>query len=206
MKLVSRLCAALLAVLTLLCLASCKARKPSPAEPEKTEASGLTASQEARVRELAAAFRLFGDCDAAKGIAIAACERMVYCFYTSALEASDVEGYGRVSVDDANAMLSSIFRGLDFKGIMRTKYDPNADQELFALNDYYYVKRTDGTAFAYEIASVSDLKDEDGNTYGVRVGVDITENGETYGSMELDLVPDENAVYSVVKCATQFAY
>ena len=40
----------------------------------------------------------------------------------------------------------------------------------------------------------------------IRVGVDITENGETYGSMELDLVPDENAVYSVVKCATQFAY
>lgn len=196
----------ILAALMLLCACACRGRVPDPAKPDETDGMGLTQEQRARIERLASAFRLFGDCDAAKGIQLMSCERMIYCWYTGEIGESEVEGYGCVPAEDAFKTLSSIFSGLDFSGMIRTKYDPSEEQELFVIRDNYYVKCTDLSAFTYEITSAKELADADGKAYGTGVTVGVFENGTEMCSMELDLIPHEESVYSVVRCETHFNY
>ncbi|MCR5808643.1 MAG: hypothetical protein K6G56_03680 [Clostridiales bacterium] len=173
----------------------------SPTEETATEAPLV----DEKVIELAAAFRLFGGVDAQTGLDLGRLEHFVYCMYTSSLEECELEGYGRVSVETADAMINAVL-GVDPKGILRTEYDPTKEQELFCLNSYYYVRRTDGSGFRYEIKSDEEVKNDKGEVQGREVSVNVFEGDELESVLVMKLLPPEEGAlyYRVVGCEVRF--
>lgn len=199
-----RITALLTALLMLAALSGCKKEKHSDEGPEKGGETVLNEAETARVIKIAAAFRLFGECDIEKGLELRRVERMVFCMYTGALEPSDTEGYGIVSQDEADKMLAELFNGFDPKGLFRTRYKEGADQEFYLANGWYLVKLTDLSAYSYEVTSANELMDKDGERIGVTVTVLVSNGGKPDFLIRLELFDSETAVYSIRKCSFEY--
>lgn len=168
---------------------------PVPAD-EETE---LDPEQEERVKKLAAAFSLFGDCDVMTGVDMKRIESMVYCYYTFAgTEDPDVPGYCRVPKEEADSLVETVFRGVKLMDAIRVKYDPGREQDYYYSNGSYFVR-----AAAYSpdprIISVRELLDAKGAKTGLRAIV-LVSGGEGFSNeIRLDLIPEENGEFSLTR-------
>lgn len=201
---VKRSAAFVMAVITLLCICACKGRPSgdtgdptqSPAEAVSTE---LTEAQRERVLVLAAAFRRFGEYDLTEGLTLTRIEEMVNCMYCSMLGESEVEGYGRVTKDEADSMLKSVFGSDTIELGLRTKYDASKDQEFYFMNDYYYIRRIEED-HEYKIASTAPVTDDNGEVIGVRVLVEAFKDGKGDVTIALEVANNSAGELCVKRC------
>ena len=207
MSIAKRLAALAVAAVMLFCLAACKGGSPQ-GDKEGTEtalpsdnalAAELTAAQQERAKLLAAAFMRFGEYDITEGVTISRIEEMINCMYCTILDESEVEGFGRVTIEEADDMLRSVFGSDTLELVLRTKYDASEEQDYYSMNDYYYVRRI-AEVYDYEITSVSPIADEDGAVIGVKVMVDAKSNGIDNVTIALDLADNSEGELCVKRC------
>lgn len=161
-------------------------------------AEGLSKEEEARAIELARAFRIFGEYDSEKGFEIRQYEYLVFSMATWALEESEVRDYGRLSFEEADALVAGVI-GTSPSGVFRTKYDPTEIQVIYAVGDNYYVMLTDDSAYSYSVDSVRPLTDENGERTGCSVNVKVT-GGDSDFSVVFELACSESSIFTVKKC------
>ena len=194
MKLIKRILAAALAAVMLLILFGC-AQKDKPGD-----ALVLTEAQKQRICTLAGAFLKFGPCDMKNGMQVTGFERIIYCLYTNKLGESEAEGYGKVTVEETDEAVDSVFKGIKILDIFRTKYDVNKEQELYRVGDYYYV-RLSNEDVSCDIRSAEQLTDEKGRTTGVKASVAVSVNGVPTAVVTLEMPFEEKYEFSVTSCS-----
>ena len=173
-KIALALACAVLAGAVLFAFGGCKKKDEAPSGEG---GFALTDAQTERIKELAEAFYEFGPFDMDAGIDISKIERFIWCMYAHKLDESAFSGYGRVALDETDEMIDSVFKGIKIHDKIRTKYDITKDQELFLLNDYYYVKLPDTSAPEAKIVSAEPLTDDGGNIIGVIAKAEVTCGG-----------------------------
>lgn len=202
MKILKRLAALLLAALMLASVCACAKRgnegEPSP-EPTKAGYVEPDAAGEARIIELAAALERFGGIDPEFGVTVNDMEYMVYCWYCDKLEECETPGFGKVSHDEADSMLRSVFGNDDVKIILRTNFDPIKDQNYYSLNGYYYV-RIEEPLHEYSLFKTEPLKSEEGEVIGTKATVDALTGGERILSVILELGTGSDGQYYARSC------
>ena len=198
MRFFKRFSALLLAAALVLGLAACSGNGgDAPAEFK------LTRAEEDRIISLARAFRIYGEFDGESGFELRQFEYLVYSLTTCELSESDVAGYGRVSLEEADELVNGVLGGkLNSAGLIRTKYKANEIQVIYAIGDYYYVMRTDDGAYTYTISSAWALTDDDGARTGVAALVTVS-GGESEFKLAFELLDSETSVFSVRKCEIQ---
>lgn len=196
-----KMTALLLAIVMLAAFAGCKKDAITDDKPQTGGEAELTDAQIRRAKELASAFRLFGECDVEKGIDIRSAEYMVFCMYTGRLERSDVEGYGIVSLEDANGMLAELFKGFDPKSMLHTKYDAEKEQPLYYSEGRYFVLISDLSSYDYEVTRANELVGAKGQRLGDVLNVKVLKDGQPETTIVLELYDSESAVYSIRKCS-----
>ena len=200
-----------LSAVLLLCMAfalifacACTGAGQKPAETEAPE-GGLTQQQEERILRLAKAFDVFGPFDMEySGLELSTGERMVYCYYTGLLDEAELEGYGRVTIEEAENTLAGVFKGMELPEFIRTKYDPSKDQKAFALNGYYYIRLEPKVGMQYTIKSAEAVEIKD-SPVTMRARVEVACRGEVEKQLLLELIPNEEWVYSAYKCGVEYA-
>ena len=191
--------AALLAAIMLLCAwtLACGPRQNNGEEPEELK---LTEAQKERILELAQAFSLYGPVDVEEGFPITRLEYLIPCFWSCKLEGSEVEGYGRISIEEADASIDGMLPGAKIPELVRTAYDPSLDQDYYVRDGYYYIRLTDASKVDCELESWSFITDEAGENTGVRATVKVSENGKPRAGVTLVLPFSEAYEFSVSEC------
>lgn len=190
--------ALLLALLTLAGLSACSRKEPKKEDAGYT----LTAKEEAKVLELARAFRIYGDFDIERVFPASKTENMIFSLYTAALPESDTRGYGKVAIKETDELVKRML-GFDATALVRTKFKPTEVQLIYTVGDNYYVFLTDDSGYSYEISSAELLPDESGARKGVKANVRIT-GPEGAFSIVLTLRDDDKFVFTVLKSEVQF--
>ena len=159
-----------------------------------------TDAQSERILELAAAFRQFGSYGE-ESLTFSKLEHIVFCMFTDSpeLESSDREGFGKVPQDKADSAIKGVFGDIEIKDVMRRKYDPAEDQTYYYSNGYYYLMRTDNSAYTYDLKSVKAYTGDDGKLYHAAV-VTVSRSGKAEMDLVFSLVPDNEYVYRVSAC------
>ena len=201
MKILKSAVSVLLLLTILLSLAACGSpggpETPSAAAP--TEAvTELDDAQLARAKQLAAAFALFGDCDARYGLELKQLDRMVYCFYTGELDRA-ADGVITIAKDEADKTVRGIFRGLEMPELFRAKR--GEDPGYYYEDGFYYIEPAE-SATEVGIRSAKPLEGTDGAQIGFTVVAEVKAEG-VMKELELDLVFDEESVFSAARCETR---
>lgn len=213
---ITALIVSLLAVLQLCaCSGGNEGDEPTVTEPAETEQvtaaprdeagdANLTEAQEARIKKLAAAFFRFGPCNMKEGVPVSQLERIIYCMCCDDIAPCELDGYGRISIEEADALVSSVFKDVSIPDLFRTKYDAAAEQELFLLNDHYYIRITDDPVVSTEMISCRDLAESDGRVTGIVAEVRVlTQNGGG-AVVKLELDPIEEYEYTLISCESEY--
>lgn len=199
----SRFFAAALAVLAALAFAGCGAEVKTPDATEAPASSPDPEASEARILQLAEACDEFGEFDYVDGVRQSEAERMIYCLYRFNSDESEVAGYTRVEEAEALKALSGVFPSMELPKLMRTKYDQSGEQEVFFLNNAFYVKMCGPQVRTYRLVSETAVP-EGQAAGGVAATVEALEGGAAVKQIKLALTPDVEAGWSVVKC--EFLY
>lgn len=195
MNLIKRMLLMVLAALTALALFGC-AKPNADGDPQQTEAA-LTEEQTARIEFLAEAFARFGPCDMKNGLTLSWMERIIPCVWAGRLEECELEGFCKVTLEEADATVDSVFKGMEIPDYTRKKYDASQDQEYFLLNGYYYMKLA--KPLTARIDSVKPFEDAETGAERVRATVSVFEEGELMTVVTMELAPDAESCYSVVR-------
>lgn len=205
LKMILRAAAALLAAVFVLCACGCTAGgkddKPEVTEAPATELT-LSSAQQARVLELAAAFRQYGEFKNTQDTEFSRLEYIVFCMFTDKLNECEVKGFGKLSSEEADAAIFGAFGEIKIMDVMRRKYDAEVDQTYYFKNGSYYIMRTDNSAYSYRIISAEEVHDDNGVLLHEAV-VLVQREGTDELYMTLTLVPEEAAVYRVSACGIQ---
>lgn len=205
MKKAIKLASVLLALTALLgCLAACSRGGEGPAPEGTCAPEGLTQAQQERIMRLAKAFNEFGPFDIEEGLDFGTCEYMIYCFFMNALPESELSGFGKVTVEEADKALDGVFKGMKLPELMRTKFDAAQEQDYFVLNGCYYIRMMGEPAEEFSFIDAKPYTEE-GSPATLRAKVEVRSEGRVERVIVLDLMPDEEWVYSAVKCDFQFA-
>ena len=188
----------ILSITLLLCMAFLFACAKEPAKQDETE-TGFSEKQLARICELAELFSKFGPCDIEEGIQLTKIERLIPCHWADRLEEAELEGYGKVTVEEADAFVDSVLKGIKLTDLVRTKYDPTKDQECFVLNGHYYIKLS-GKKLSGKVISAETLEIVDGDTKPVRAVVDVYEGDVFSTRVTMRLRPDGAESYYILAC------
>lgn len=196
-------CAFALCALT---AAACKKQGGGSGGPaEETQAAeqgdGLTSEQRARILELAAAFRQFGEYDRSEGVTFDKLEYIVFCMFADKVKESEPEGFGSVSAEEADRAIQGVFGNITIMDVMRREYDEEAEQTYYFKDGEYKVMITDNSAYTYSIVSAETA--EDGK---VTAQVEVKRGGADELTLTLTLQPNGEYVYRVEKCAVNMWY
>jgi|GEM_PF-3271711 len=181
--------------------------QPATEPPASYNNVDTETAQRERILQLAAAFRQFGDYDIATGAEFAKMEHIIFCLYTDSDELEDCgrEGFGRLSTEKADAALKGVFGSIEIMDVMRRKYDPDEDQTYYYSEGWYYIMRTDNSAYTYEVENVKRMDGEDGTEYHAAI-VSVKREGENERDIIFTLIPDDTSVYRVAACDMSLWY
>ena len=192
-----------LAVLAALAFAGCGAGKSTPAATDVPEETRSSEESEERILQLAEACDGFGEFDYDDGVRQSEAERMIYCLHRFDAQESEVAGYAKVGEEPALRELAGVFPAMELPQIVRTKYDQSGEQEIFYLNDAFYVKMCARQGVTYRVVSVTDAPEGQAEG-GASATVEALDGGVPVKRIRLTLIPNDGFYWSVIRC--EFLY